>query len=146
MRRRVVLIVAAVLLALAGTGALWAYVAGAEARALSGKEAVEVLVAADAIPAGTSFEEAQQQNLVEVQRYPREWALALREMDRLGAELLLPGHGWPIRRCGPIARPSPLRRPSIGSSSRSSGPARCLRSALPRRSSRPLRSRRRCPG
>jgi alkyl sulfatase BDS1-like metallo-beta-lactamase superfamily hydrolase len=31
-----------------------------------------------------------------VQRYPREWALALREMAALDAELLLPGHGWPI--------------------------------------------------
>jgi alkyl sulfatase BDS1-like metallo-beta-lactamase superfamily hydrolase len=31
-----------------------------------------------------------------VQRYPREWALALREMAALGAEVLLPGHGLPI--------------------------------------------------
>ena len=35
-------------------------------------------------------------NPQKVQRYPREWALALREMSTLGAELLLPGHGWPI--------------------------------------------------
>jgi alkyl sulfatase BDS1-like metallo-beta-lactamase superfamily hydrolase len=35
-------------------------------------------------------------NPQKVQRYPREWAIALREMDALGAELLLPGHGWPI--------------------------------------------------
>jgi alkyl sulfatase BDS1-like metallo-beta-lactamase superfamily hydrolase len=35
-------------------------------------------------------------NPQKVQRYPREWATALREMDALGAELLLPGHGWPI--------------------------------------------------
>ncbi|HEY8547238.1 MAG TPA: alkyl sulfatase dimerization domain-containing protein [Acidimicrobiales bacterium] len=35
-------------------------------------------------------------NPQKVQRYPREWALALREMAELGAELLLPGHGWPI--------------------------------------------------
>ena len=35
-------------------------------------------------------------NPQKVQRYPREWALALREMAALGAELLLPGHGWPI--------------------------------------------------
>ena len=72
MRRRVVLIAAAVLLALAGTGALWAYVAGLEARALAGKEPVEVLVAAGAIPAGTSSELAQRQNLVETRAYPRE--------------------------------------------------------------------------
>ena len=31
-----------------------------------------------------------------VQRYPREWAAALREMAALGAEVLLPGHGLPI--------------------------------------------------
>jgi alkyl sulfatase BDS1-like metallo-beta-lactamase superfamily hydrolase len=35
-------------------------------------------------------------NPQKVQRYPREWAIALRAMDALGAELLLPGHGWPI--------------------------------------------------
>jgi alkyl sulfatase BDS1-like metallo-beta-lactamase superfamily hydrolase len=35
-------------------------------------------------------------NPQKVQRYPREWAMALREMAALGAELLLPGHGWPI--------------------------------------------------
>jgi alkyl sulfatase BDS1-like metallo-beta-lactamase superfamily hydrolase len=31
-----------------------------------------------------------------VQRYPREWAVALRKMAALGAEVLLPGHGLPI--------------------------------------------------
>ena len=31
-----------------------------------------------------------------MQRYPREWALALRKMQALGAERLLPGHGPPI--------------------------------------------------
>jgi pilus assembly protein CpaB len=71
MRRRIVLIVAAGLLALAGTGALWQYVSGADARALAGKEAVEVLVAADAISAGVGFEEAQRQGLVETVRFPR---------------------------------------------------------------------------
>jgi alkyl sulfatase BDS1-like metallo-beta-lactamase superfamily hydrolase len=35
-------------------------------------------------------------NPQKVQRYPREWAIALREMAALGPELLLPGHGWPI--------------------------------------------------
>jgi alkyl sulfatase BDS1-like metallo-beta-lactamase superfamily hydrolase len=35
-------------------------------------------------------------NPQKVQRYPREWAAALREMQALGAELLLPGHGPPI--------------------------------------------------
>ncbi len=35
-------------------------------------------------------------NPQKVQRYPREWAVALREMAGLGAEVLLPGHGFPV--------------------------------------------------
>jgi alkyl sulfatase BDS1-like metallo-beta-lactamase superfamily hydrolase len=35
-------------------------------------------------------------NPQKVQRYPREWAQALRRMQALGAELLLPGHGPPV--------------------------------------------------
>ncbi|SPT59260.1 alkyl sulfatase dimerization domain-containing protein [Actinomadura madurae] len=35
-------------------------------------------------------------NPQKVQRYPEEWAAALREMQRCGAEVLLPGHGVPI--------------------------------------------------
>jgi alkyl sulfatase BDS1-like metallo-beta-lactamase superfamily hydrolase len=35
-------------------------------------------------------------NPQKVQRYPRDWAAALREMVALGPEVLLPGHGWPI--------------------------------------------------
>jgi alkyl sulfatase BDS1-like metallo-beta-lactamase superfamily hydrolase len=36
-------------------------------------------------------------NPQKVQRYPGDWATALREMASLGAELLCPGHGYPIR-------------------------------------------------
>lgn len=35
-------------------------------------------------------------NPQKVQRFPREWAAALRAMDRRGAEVLCPGHGVPI--------------------------------------------------
>ena len=35
-------------------------------------------------------------NPQKVQRYPAEWARALREMQALGAELLLPAHGLPV--------------------------------------------------
>lgn len=35
-------------------------------------------------------------NPQKVQRYPREWAVALRKMAALGAEVLCPGHGLPI--------------------------------------------------
>jgi alkyl sulfatase BDS1-like metallo-beta-lactamase superfamily hydrolase len=41
-------------------------------------------------------------NPFKVQRYPREWALALREMASLGAEVLLPGHGLPIVGAGRV--------------------------------------------
>lgn len=36
-------------------------------------------------------------NPQKVQRYPLEWARALREMQSCGAELLLPAHGLPVR-------------------------------------------------
>jgi alkyl sulfatase BDS1-like metallo-beta-lactamase superfamily hydrolase len=36
-------------------------------------------------------------NPQKVQRYPRDWAAALRRMAELGPELLLPGHGFPIQ-------------------------------------------------
>jgi glyoxylase-like metal-dependent hydrolase (beta-lactamase superfamily II) len=36
-------------------------------------------------------------NPQKVQRYPIEWAAALRKMQDLGAEILLPGHGLPIQ-------------------------------------------------
>jgi len=35
-------------------------------------------------------------NPQKVQRYPREWAAALREMSGMGAELLVPAHGFPV--------------------------------------------------
>lgn len=35
-------------------------------------------------------------NPQKAQRYPREWAAALRDMDKLGPEVLCPGHGPPI--------------------------------------------------
>jgi alkyl sulfatase BDS1-like metallo-beta-lactamase superfamily hydrolase len=41
-------------------------------------------------------------NPQKVQRYPREWAAALRRMAALDAEVLLPGHGLPIVGAGRI--------------------------------------------
>ncbi len=43
-------------------------------------------------------------NPQKVQRYPGEWATALREMAALGAEILLPGHGLPIFGAGRVAQ------------------------------------------
>ena len=41
-------------------------------------------------------------NPQKVQRYPLDWAHALRAMTALGAELLCPGHGYPIRGAGRV--------------------------------------------
>jgi len=41
-------------------------------------------------------------NPQKVQRYPREWAAALRQMVALGPEVLLPGHGFPILGAGRV--------------------------------------------
>lgn len=41
-------------------------------------------------------------NPQKVQRYPREWALALRRMAALGAEIMLPSHGAPVFGVGRI--------------------------------------------
>jgi alkyl sulfatase BDS1-like metallo-beta-lactamase superfamily hydrolase len=41
-------------------------------------------------------------NPQKAQRYPREWAQALRKMSKLGAERLFPGHGPPILGAGRI--------------------------------------------
>ena len=43
-------------------------------------------------------------NPQKVQRYPLEWAAALREMAGMGAELLLPAHGLPIEGSARISR------------------------------------------
>ena len=43
-------------------------------------------------------------NPQKVQRYPREWAAALRAMAELGAEVLCPGHGVPIWGVAEVAR------------------------------------------
>lgn len=43
-------------------------------------------------------------NPQKVQRFPREWAAALRAMDAAGAEVLCPGHGVPIWGAGAVHR------------------------------------------
>lgn len=53
MRRRLVTVLTALVLAAAGTFAVLIYVRNADERALAGRRAVQVLVAAKAIPAGT---------------------------------------------------------------------------------------------
>jgi pilus assembly protein CpaB len=55
MKRRILLISLAVVLALVGTVAVYAYVKNADKRATAGEQATKVVVAAKRIPAGTSW-------------------------------------------------------------------------------------------
>lgn len=71
MNRRALLLSLAVVLALMGTGAVAAYVGGADDRALAGQQTVDVLVAKDTISAGTSGVEASAAGLVTTMRIPQ---------------------------------------------------------------------------
>jgi pilus assembly protein CpaB len=68
-KRRMMGIIAALALALVGTVILVSYVQGAEDRALAGEKVVKVLVAAEAIDAGTSAEELE--GKLEFERVPQ---------------------------------------------------------------------------
>ena len=63
--RRVVAVVAAIVLALIGTAALVLYVSSAEQRALAGEQLVEVYVVASAAPSGTPAEDIERFVVVE---------------------------------------------------------------------------------
>jgi pilus assembly protein CpaB len=70
MKRRGLTIVLAVLLAILGTTGVLVYVNHANARALAGQQAVNVLVAKSLIPAGTTAANAQAQGLLSTERLP----------------------------------------------------------------------------
>lgn len=70
MKRRGLTIVLAVLLAILGTTGVLVYVNHANARALQGQRAVNVLVAKSLIPSGTSAANAQAQGLLSIERLP----------------------------------------------------------------------------
>lgn len=70
MKRRVLTVTLAILLAVLGTAGVLAYVHKADSRALDGMRPVTVLVAQGQIPAGTSASAAQQQNLLRSESLP----------------------------------------------------------------------------
>lgn len=70
MKRRILTVALAVLLAVLGSAGVLAYVHQADARALAGMKAVTVLVAQQEIPSGTSASSALQQELLNSQRLP----------------------------------------------------------------------------
>jgi pilus assembly protein CpaB len=71
MQSRVLAILIAVVLALVATAALVVYVNSADRRAIADQRPTRILVAAANIKAGTSGEDAQNRNLVEVKELPR---------------------------------------------------------------------------
>ena len=70
MKRRVLTVVLAVLLAAVGTAGVLAYVRQADNRALAGQQAVSVLVAGKLIPSGTSAATALRDGLLTTQQLP----------------------------------------------------------------------------
>jgi pilus assembly protein CpaB len=70
MKRRLVIIVLALILAAVGTSGVLAYVKGANTRAIAGMKAVSVLVAQKTIPAGTAAGAAQHGGLLASQILP----------------------------------------------------------------------------
>jgi pilus assembly protein CpaB len=83
MNRRVLLIALAVVLALVGTGVIYAYVHNADKRAVDSTRAAQVLVAVHEVPAGTTWNDAVKGNYFEVQMVPVDSApsLALSSTD-----------------------------------------------------------------
>jgi pilus assembly protein CpaB len=69
-KRRVLTVALAMLLAVLGTGGVLAYVRQANTRALTGQKAVSVLVAENAIPSGTSAGAALHDGLLSSQELP----------------------------------------------------------------------------
>lgn len=70
MKRRILTIVLAIVLAVIGTGAVLVYVNQADARAIAGQKAVSVLVATQQIPAGTPASTALSDGMLASQRVP----------------------------------------------------------------------------
>jgi pilus assembly protein CpaB len=70
MKRRLVIIVLALILAAVGTGGILSYVRGANARAIAGMKAVSVLVAQKKITAGTTASSALRSGLLASQTMP----------------------------------------------------------------------------
>jgi pilus assembly protein CpaB len=83
MNRRVLLIVAAVVLALVGTGVVYAYVHNADQRAVASTRSAKVLVAVRSVPAGTTWRDAVKSGYLEQQSVPVDSAptLALSSTD-----------------------------------------------------------------
>jgi pilus assembly protein CpaB len=112
MRRRILAAVAALLLLVVGTAVLVAYVGAADSRALAGVQTVEVLVADELIPEGTTADELD--GMVRTETVPAKSAVegrvtALTSLaGRVATVDLLPGEQL---LAGRFARPDDLQPP-----------------------------------
>lgn len=91
MSRRVGLLAVALAVAVLGTSAVFSYVSKVEANTLSGAEPVDVLVAAERLPAGTSGDAAAKGELVELVAMPRKSVPegALTTLEGVGTQTLV---------------------------------------------------------
>jgi pilus assembly protein CpaB len=72
MTRRMLLLGLTLLLAAVGTGGVLLYARQADARAVAGKEAIQVLVAAKEVPAGTTVADARANGMLRTEIMPRQ--------------------------------------------------------------------------
>jgi pilus assembly protein CpaB len=91
MGRRTILLVVAVLVAMLGSGLVFVYVKGADARAMQDQTPVEVLKAVAQIEPGETLDQAQAAGKLELQDVPAEQVLdgALNSIGDLGASVAL---------------------------------------------------------
>lgn len=91
MTRRLGLLAAALVVALLGTTAIFSYVNKVEANAVAGAEMVDVLVAAQRMPAGTSAASATKAKLVQVGSLPRKSVPegAITDLEQVGEQTLV---------------------------------------------------------
>ena len=91
MGRRTILLVVAAMVAVLGSGLVFVYVKGADARAMQGQAPVEVLKAVAQIEPGETLEQAQAAGKLELQPVPSEQVLdgALSTVGELGGEVAL---------------------------------------------------------
>jgi pilus assembly protein CpaB len=91
MGRRTILLVVAVLVAVLGSGLVFVYVKGADARAMQDQAPVEVLKAVAQIEPGETLEQAQAAGKLELQDVPAEQVLegALSSIGELGSQVAL---------------------------------------------------------
>lgn len=70
---RAIAIIVGLVLALVAAFLLWRYVDAADERAFEGAELVDVFVAVEAVPEGTTGQRALQQNLIDAEQVPNEF-------------------------------------------------------------------------